>query len=357
MDIPTRAQIVRWADDAGIPVAAVLPIHYPRELLRACGFHPMEVWGPVGVDTTASSAHFQAYTCAIVHNATSFLMSGRLDVASVVLIPHACDSLQGMASVLQDFVETLQPVHTLYLPRGGRPSDAQFLEAELRRLGGALAAHSGASLTDDALGAALETEEEADQEHAALALGRDRIALDDRSFFTLLRSREYLPCNRFVELARSAPRGEPPADGAVRIMLSGIVPEPMELFDHLAHAGARVVADDLACCSRRIYPTGTTGDPWRRMVRRLLGSPPDPTRGTAIAERARALVRRMREHQARGLLVYDPKFCEPELFDLPILRQRLEAEGLSLLHVEVDLAGTLSQQAMTRMEAFVEMLR
>jgi len=356
MRIPTRKETIDTLHEQGRPIVAVLPIHYPRELLRACGLHPMEVWGPPGVDPVEADAHFQSYTCAIVRNATSFLLRGRLDAAAAVLVPHTCDALQGMASVLRDFIDTRQPVLTLYLPRGGHPCDEEYFVAELRHLARRLSEISGVEPSDEELLEAVVAEEEADAAFADLARGRDRIALDDRSFFTLLRSREYLPPAGFVELARAAPRGARDDDGA-RLMLSGIVPEPMEIFDRIRETGGQIVADDLACCSRRIYAAGTGDDPWKRMTERLMRSPPDPTRGTPLLERAAWLEARMKESKAEGLIVYDVKFCEPELFDLPKLEEHLGGAGFPVLHLEVDLSMVVSQQTLTRIETFVEMLQ
>ena len=65
----------------------------------------------------------------------------------------------------------------------------------------------------------------------------------------------------------------------------------------------------------------------------------------------------MAESGARGLLIYDPKFCEPELFDVPLLREHLAAAGYPVLHVEVELGPTVPYQVLTRIEAFVETLQ
>ena len=131
----------------------------------------------------------------------------------------------------------------------------------------------------------------------------------------------------------------------------------MEVFDQINSVGGRIVADDLACGYRRVYPPVADGPPLERLARALLGAPPDPTRGSPIAERAAALTRRMRETGAKGLLVYDVKFCEPELFDLPRLRAHLAAAGFPMLHVEHELTPAVSQQTLTRVEAFLETLQ
>lgn len=353
--LPNRREIITEVRRSGFRPVAVLPYHYPRALLRAHGFHPVELWGPPDVPRDEGSRHFQPYTCDIVVRATSFLLRGGLDGVDALLVPHTCDALQGMGSVVGDFGPVAPPVLTLYLPRGERPADREFLVAELRRLAAALEVIGGrtpsAADWDEAFGA----EDAADRALAGLYDRRAGLAATDREFYTVVRAREYLTAEAFLALAGSVPEGEPP--GGVPVMLSGIVPEPMTLFDHLAKMGARVIADDLACGGRRRYDPPAGGDPFERAADRILSGPPDPTRGAPIAARAARLVEQMEKTGARGLLIYDVKFCEPELFDVPLLRSRLVEEGFGVLHVEVEMGTELPQQTLTRIEAFVETLQ
>ncbi len=41
-----RTSVIKDIKNRGGSVAAVLPIHYPRALLRAFDIYPIEVWGP-----------------------------------------------------------------------------------------------------------------------------------------------------------------------------------------------------------------------------------------------------------------------------------------------------------------------
>lgn len=357
LTIPSRKDVLDRMRAAGYRIAAVLPIHYPRALLRACGFHPMEVWGPTRVDSRAGDLRFQAYTCAIVRNAVSLLSEGKLDVADVLLVPHTCDALQGMGSVLGDFIKPRQRVLTLYHPRGDGPTALNFLTDELRRLQEELTAHSGRQPTDADWEAALRVEAEGDAAFAALYRDRVRLPLTDREFYALIRAREYVAADDFASLANAVPRSEHSEASGIPLMLSGIVCEPMEVFDHINSVGGHIVADDLACGYRRVYPSVTDGPPLERMARALLGAAPDPTRGSPIAERAAAIAQRMRDTGAKGLLVYGVKFCEPELFDLPRLRAHLAEAGFPVLHVEHEMTPEVSQQALTRVEAFLETLQ
>ncbi len=355
LHLPSRREVIAEAHSRGRRVAAVLPYHYPRVLLRACGFHPVELWGPPRVPRDQGSRHFPAYTCDIVVRATSFLLQGGLDQVDAILVPHTCDALQGMGSVLGDFVRPRPAVLTLYLPRGRRPADRDFLADELRRLGAALANLTGVEPDGAAWEEAFAAEGAADAALAALYRRRAGLAVSDREFYAIVRAREYLPAEEFSALTAGLPAGNPPP--GVPLLLSGIVPEPADLLDHLSAVGARVVADDLACGARRLYPQVNGGDPFDRLAEGIIAAPPDPTRGSSIAERAAYLRQRMEESGARGLVIYDVKFCEPELFDVPLLRSHLAAAGFPVLHVEVEIGEDLDQQTLTRLEAFVETLR
>lgn len=355
MHIPSRSDVLKEARAADLRIAAVLPIHHPRALLRAFGFHPMELWGPPGVESDLGGRHLQSYTCAIVRNAVGFLGGEGGRFVDCILVPHTCDSLQGLGCVLQGFVPVDRPVFTLYHPRGRDDAHVEFLVRELRALADRLAELAGGRPTDAQLHDALDRESEADALFADLCLNRHDYDLGDRDLYRALRAREYLGLEAFGELVRSLPRG-PRKRGRVPILVSGIVPEPLELFDRLEEMGAQVVVDDLACSGRRVYADDGDADPWRRMAKQLTSAPPDPTRGADVESRTAHLVERMERYGARAALFYNIKFCEPELFFLPLQRQALEARGWPTMLLEEELPTVLSGQATNRLEAFLEVL-
>ncbi len=378
--IPRRLEVARAHKERGGLVAAVLPIHYPRALLRAFDILPIEVWGPPRVDVVYGAAHLQPYVCSIVRNALSFLQTGGLDVADLIIVPHACDSLQGLASILIDFVRPRQPVIPLYLPRGRRESDAAFLADELCSLYRRLEEITHRSPSNADLMANIRREEAADELLAQLHQRRMNLPLTPIEFYRLIRAREYLPAEMFCDVARAVPTNPSPplspratrvppsspklgrgrGDGGDRegipLLLSGIVPEPMSLFESIAEMGGMIVADDLACCGRRLYPPGKSEDAFLHLAESILGGPPDSTRGHPIQERLDHLMRLCQASGARGVVFYDVKFCEPELFDLPLLRKGLQEAGVPSVAIEVDLNDPLSHQLLTRIEAFLEMM-
>lgn len=361
LDIPSRLEVIRRHKDAGGRVAAVYPIHYPRALLRAFGILPVEVWGPPGVNTGPGDVHLQAYTCGIIRNGLSFLLSGGLDPVDVIVVPHGCDSLQGLGSVLIDFIQPRQPVLTLYLPRGDGSDGGnaiEFFAAEFRSAFEALGRITGKEPDRGALLAAIEIEERAAERAAALLRTRRRLPLDDRSFYSLLRAREFLPAEDFEALAAGAlAAGSGEAQDGTPVVLSGIVPEPSEVLDVINQAGGFVAGDDLVCTGRRVYPPGADADPFRRMAQGILAASPDSTRGSSVDRRAAHLLRLCEEAGARGVVFYNVKFCEPELFYHPQIRKRLSGAGIRSVVIEGDLTGQLPRQTVTRIEAFLESLQ
>lgn len=355
LSIPSRSEVAKVFKQRGGRVAAVLPIHYPRALLRAFNILPMEVWGPPRVDVSYGSAHLQPYVCSIVRNALSFILTGGLDVADLIMIPHACDSLQGLGSILLDFLPPKQPVIPLYIPRGDSNQREIFLAEELQLFYARLEELTQKSPSDEDIMESIRREENADELLARLHKQREGLKLTDYDFYSNIRSREYLPAEAFIELAQSilvdSNKGQ---QDSIPIILSGIVPEPMRLLKAISQFGGRVAADDLACCGRRLYPSGSNQDPFLRMAESILGAPPDWCRGSPIQDRLEYLQRMIDSTGAQGVIFYNVKFCEPELFDLPDLRKGLDIPTTT---IEVDISDPISSQALTRIEAFFEMIQ
>lgn len=338
--------------------ALVLPIHNPRALFRHFDLLPKEIWGPPGVMATSSAAHVQNYVCSIVHHAYSYLHSANLEDVACVLVPHTCDSLQGLASQMMDFETDLPPIFSLYLPRGQRASDFEFFTAELRKLADKMASRLNKVVDEEKLMQCVLREEQADALLATLYETKSSLTLTDREFYTTVRSRGELTAEEFIARVETILSQKTPMNqkNSIPIILSGIVPEPPELFDFINGLNAHVAGDDLACGSRRLYPPGKSADPFQRMAESLLSGPPDSTRGHSIRERTNYLLDLCQKHSARGVIFYGMKFCEPELFDIPILTGILKMSGIQTLELSTDIGDSLSHQNQTRIEAFIEML-
>jgi benzoyl-CoA reductase/2-hydroxyglutaryl-CoA dehydratase subunit BcrC/BadD/HgdB len=92
------------------------------------------------------------------------------------------------------------------------------------------------------------------------------------------------------------------------------------------------------------------------MAESILGAVPSWSYGSPIQARLDYLHNLIRSSGAKGVVFYNVKFCEPELFDLPLLRAGLQSEAIPSTLIEVDINDPVSNQTLTRIEAFLEMI-
>jgi len=356
-----KAYIEEQKTKHGRRALAVLPIHYPKEILTAMDILAVEMWGPPGEPRGPDAGRIQAYVCAIVRNALAFMASGGADVVDGVLFPHTCDSIQGLATQATDFGGWSKAAFRFIHPKGGdRPSSRRFVRRELQFLAGELEGFVGKPLDPQALRRAIELHAEIHRLQSRLLDGRARLDMDDGALYALLRRGEFLwPEDHLAELreAEASIRDEPVQRGAP-IMVTGIVPEPMTFFSTLNEAGAYVVADDYAATGRRVIRNHPkmADDPFDTLVDLQFCGPPCSTRSIEQMRRMDYLMEAFKGSGAAGLIIHEVKFCEPELFDVPLIRRRFDAIGVPVLFMESELERELSGQAVTRIEAFVEML-
>lgn len=354
--------IVRQREEHGRRAVAVLPVHHPRELLTALGLLSVELWGPPGPPRGDAAGRLQPYVCAVARNALAFLASGGAGAVDAVLFPHTCDSIQGLATLVKDFGGWPKPSLTFLHPKGpDRPSARAFLEAELRALARDLEPIAGRALEPERLTWALRLHAEIDAARAALLDGRARLPMGDPELYALLRRGEWLwPEDHLAELRGAvATLRDRPVQAGVPVLVSGYVPDPAAVLRAFDEAGIYVAADDYAAVGRRVVraPAPAPGrEPFAALVDRHFAAPPCPTRSADQAARVRHLEALLDRSGARGVVLHLVKFCEPELFDVPALRSAFARRGVPVLLLEGELEAELPAQAVTRIEAFAELL-
>ncbi len=358
IDIPSRKEVIEKAKSEGKKIAAIYPIHYPRGLFRSFDIQPIEVWGPPKTDTKKANAHLQSYICSVVQSGLSFYLEGYLDVVDLIVVPHSCDSLQGLGSIFKDFIKPKQELVTIYLPREKDRENVEFLSNELKRIYRQLAEFCGFEPNDEKLMEEIKKEEEIDELVGKFYRERKDLLLSSREFYTILRSREYLSPDNFKSILEYTLLNASKVKlKKIGVVLSGLIPEPMDILDVIDETDGFVAIDDMACCMRRVYGKGNSNDPFEKMAERIVNGPPDPTKGNSFNERFEFLKSLTEIGGAKGIVFYNVKFCEPEYFYHPILKEKLSSAGIKSLIIETDINEPISQQTITRIKAFIEMLR
>ncbi len=338
----------------------VFPAQYPKEILWAMNVVPVEIWDPP-LKSTAASAHLQSYICSVVQLGLELVLQGKADILDAFLFPHTCDSVQNMASVIFDYIGTRKPCYFFYHPKAPYGASARiFYRQQLSDLANSLASQFG-PLDPKTL------KERVDQGRYIARLleelyqlrAQNRLELSNVAFYQLIRHGEYLfPDDWTPELEKHVKQQtKGPGNPRVPIILSGVLPNPVELLSLLDKLQVRAAHDDFLNGSRRLLVPGNDfKDPFEQLTESYFSMPPCSTKGSAVDRRRDYLFKLLEISGARGVIFNIVKFCEPEWFDIPNLQESLKEKGVPSLVLDTELHQGLSGQMATRVEAFIETL-
>ncbi len=354
-----REYLQRQKKNHGRYLFGVFPAQYPKEIFWALNALPVEIWDPP-LEVSQANAHLQSYICSVVKHGLELILQGKCDDLDGFLFPHTCDSIQNMASIVNDYLGIDKPCYFFYHPKAPyRASSRQYYLEQLRDL---------VSRLEKQLGpldlAKLKHRVEQGQKIAALfrimyeLRAKGSLRASNAQFYQAIRYGEYLHPDDFIPLLEgflAESKGQ--AEGGPAVILSGILPNPHQILSLLDELGVRVAEDDLLSCSRRLLiPPSQLEDPFEALAESYFGMPPCTTKDSPLNERLNYILEKLGGTGAKGVIFYMIKFCEPELFDLPQLVDALKKKGFATLIIDTELHQGLSGQLKTRVEAFVEMI-
>lgn len=356
----TRKDYLLAQKQKGRHVLGVFPGQYPREILWSMNVVPAEIWDPP-VEIRAANAHLQPRICSVVKLGLELILQGKCDWLDGFLFPHTCDSIQNVASVINDCLGKDKPCYFFYNPKEPyRDSTRDFYMNELAHLIGSLGRKFGKP-DEDRLGFFVRKGKQVQDLFCELydMRARGELGTTNEEFYRVARLSEYMfpeDLIRELEVCIERNRGAVQKD-LMPVIISGILPNPHEILTILDDLKVRVAQDDFLMGSRRLGDrSGDQQDPIAQLAGKHFSTPPCSTKGSSIAQRKEYILHLIRGTGARGVIFNMVKFCEPEWFDIPNLQAELRSEGIPTLVMDTELNQALSGQIKTRLEAFVEMI-
>jgi benzoyl-CoA reductase/2-hydroxyglutaryl-CoA dehydratase subunit BcrC/BadD/HgdB len=254
-------------------------------------------------------------------------------------------------------------IHMLDLPRINSVEAAAYFRECLQKLTAEIETHFRVKITNATLAGAINSLGISRSLLRGLyRVNRDKgLPLSAVQLRTVVRAGEVLEVDVFNGLLERLldELGESAADDhqSPRILITGSIMDNPQILELIEQGGARVVGDDLCTGTRLFWDTfESAGDPLTDMSHHYLGRTPCPRMKDA-PKRFDHVLRMVDEFQVDGVIFYTLKFCDPFLFDVPLLKERLVERGLRTLWLDGDYTpGTLGR-VRTRIEAFIEMLR
>jgi benzoyl-CoA reductase subunit C len=359
---PTFPTVRAWRKAGGQAVGC-FPVYTPQELVHSLGLLPVALQGGgENLEISRADAALGSFLCSISKSTLEMALTGLLDPFDAFVFPYICDvsrNLDGIfARVLPD-----RPSHMLHLPQNfSSPATIPFLVAEYRSLLAKLERVAGRPFSSEDLAASLELFNEQRALVARLAaIKRDapwKVTLLE--YYLLLRMGGLLPREVHIPLLRKAlteiESRERKNKDAIRVIVIGPFCEQptLELLQLVEEVGCYVVGEEFQMLHRWCPRIEPGRDPLESLATSYVRTPVDIGVRSTPTTKGAAVLSRVDEANAQGVLFLTAKFCEPALEDVVLYRRALETRGLPYLHMEFEEKSTTYEQARLQLETFVE---
>lgn len=332
-------QVQAWKEKTGGLAVGYMPIYVPRELLHAQGVLPVGLMGGGDdVEIIRGDAYYQSYICHIPRSTIELGLNGSYDALDGVLFPAICDVIRNLSGMWKlQFPGKL--VRYLDVPQNFEPEvGGRFYRHELESLSKDLTELGAKEYDPEALRASIKVHNENRRLVEDLyRLRRDKPwKVPTSELYLVLRASLVIPIEESTELlkayreAAEASKRQPMDQARVMLVGSFCEQPPLGLLKTLERSGCYIVDDDLAQIHRWVRgDIAEEGDPMQNLVDAFLHqSIASPVRYIDEETKGAAMVERVKESAAEGVLFCAPSFCDPALLDQPMTTAAMDEAGI-----------------------------
>jgi bcr-type benzoyl-CoA reductase subunit C len=355
------ATVLKYEASLGRPVIGVMPAYFPMELIDAAGGYPVQLWGN-NLPIHHADAHLQGYCCSVARSMMELELRGSAKMVKAYAFTTLCDTLVNLREIYNrtftkpDVVLSMPMTRTMEARR-------TYLKDGLKSVVSGLESITGQKITDESLADAAACHGRTRELQRELyQIRRDKPGLiGNRDFYSVIKAGFFLPravYNEMLsELIQKLAPLEAPEGKRVSVVVSGLVFDPIDVFDIFDELGMDVVDDDFANGWRTVSKdTLETSNLVEGVARYLYEAAPCCCLYNADNDRHDYLVEKVRSAKADGVLFWYINFCEPDAFDAPLLKARMKEEGIPNSSIDIDLTTTNLDTVKTRINAFAEIL-
>lgn len=344
-------------------VIGCFPLYVPEQLIYALGMVPFGMWGSE-TEVKDAKNFFPAYVCGILQTNLELAMKGVYDGVSAVMITTLCDSLKCATQNWKYAVGGIEMIPVNYPQNRASKGAYSFLYAQYKEIIDKLERISGRKLNDDALRQAIEVynnHNAAMREFLRLAAKYPK-ELSPLQRSIVIKSGYFMDKKEHTELVNELIKEMrqliPGKFRGIKVVTTGIIADSEDLLNIFAENKVAIVADDVAHESRQFrVDVKMDDDLVGALVNQFLEMYGCSTVIGGKISREEFLLNLVKENNADGVIILMTKFCDPEEYDYPLIKEQLDRNHIPLLFIEVDKQIRNYGQAATAVQTFQEMIR
>ena len=353
-----KQTILQSMKDTGKKAIGCFPIYLPEEIIYASGLLPVGMWGGQTAMKEVDR-YIQGFGCSIMRANMELGIRGTYRFLEAIVIPTYCDT---MKSILANWIIAVEEPKVLpYTVLQNRQSSGSlaFILHQNEKLRGELAQLIGRPITDGDIEEAFAVYE---AYRAAMrrfvALVKDYpVSLNPTDRHLVMKAAWFMDkklyTQQLTELMDELEAQPKERSVGPKVVVTGLMTEPVKLLEAFTENGYTFVADDLAHESRQFRTLSRNeGTTMERIACRMLDLRGDTFFYEENKSKGPRLIQAVKELGADGVVVCMFKFCDPEEFDYPVYKKELEEAGVPMLYIEVDQQMDSIEQLRTRIQSF-----
>lgn len=342
------------------PIMGWFCCYTPLELIMGGGMNPYRIIPNPTSDMADSYLH--SNFCPFVRSSLEMAIRGDLDFLEGVALVNSCDGLRRLYDAWRFYTETPH-IYLIDLPRAATGIALRHFRETLILFKGEMEKGFGVSISEEAIEEAISISNRGRRLLKELYNLRKthKLTLSGSQILDVVKGDMVLPKMEYLGLLQrlvdELKDGAIPRTNLPRVMITGSLLEDPGIADLVEESGGEVACDDLCTGSRYFWDCiERDEDPMLALSKHYLSKIPC-ARMMDSNRRLDHVMDLVADFEVQGVICYTLKFCDTFLYDIPLLKKRLDAQNIPSLFIDSDYTPGTMGRLKTRIEAFLEMLR
>jgi bzd-type benzoyl-CoA reductase N subunit len=343
------------------PIIGWFCSYTPEEILLGAGLYPYRIVPEPTEEIAIADAYLDSNFCPYARSCLARALKGDYQFLDGLVVVNSCDAMRRLYDGWCYCIGT-PFVYLLDLPRIDSELAVEYYGDILLKFIQELENRYGVKISEKSISdAILACNRVRSLLRELYNIGRDgQIPISGSQMQQIVRASTILPKEIFVRLLEellSEIRDTTVSNrDRIRVLITGSIMDNPLIIQLVEECGAIPVCDDLCTGTRYFWDLIDIDDePLASLSRYYLSRIPCP-RMKEAERRFDHIFNLINDYQIDGVIFYTLKFCDPFLFDIPVLKRKLSERGIPSLILEGDYTpGTLAR-IKTRIQAFMEML-